>query len=87
MARSCSAASAGDEATRAPAYFPWPAHKSLTSFQTSPFIHCRLELVWLVCGCVPESDCKLGGGGDGGGPIEFVKTNRNALNLVFPPLE
>lgn len=47
-----------------------------------------------ACGCMRlcsrvwgGSNCKLGGSRDGGGPAEFVKTNRKALNLAFPPLE
>lgn len=88
--RSCIATSTGTKPWRAPAYFPWPRHKPLTSFQAFA-IH---PLLFGACGCMRlcsrvwgRSDCKLGGGGDGGGPNAFVKTNRNALNLAFPPLE
>lgn len=51
-------------------------------------------LLFGVCGCVRlcfrvwgRFDCKLGGGGDGGGFVEFVKINRNVLNFVFFLLE
>lgn len=57
-AHSCGAASMGMRPRRAPAYFPWPEHKPLTSFQTSPFIHCCWELVWL-CEAVFQSPGKV----------------------------
>lgn len=89
MTRSCIATS-GDEAIEGPRIF------SLASAQAVDIISgfAIHPLLLGACGCERlcsrvwgRSDCKLGGGGDGGGLTEFGKTNRNALNLAFPPPE
>lgn len=88
--RSCVSTSPGMKPSRAPAYFPWPQHRPLTSLQAWPFIHCHLELV-AARGCVPGSGEGLIANWVVAGmevvPTEFVKTNRKALNLAFSPLE
>lgn len=79
-----------DEATEGPHIFSLASAQAvdiILGFAIHPLLFgaCgHMRLCSRVCG---RSDCKLGGGGGRGGPTEFVKTNKNALNHASPPLE